>query len=170
MTGAADPVDETRVTGSEEWPEEKLRQILSYIGEVRDFLRMHNWDVILMRTVGTVEDTWAHTWQEDNHTTLCLELCKEFFDGSNTQIGDCVTHELIHAQHRDVSVLWRGCIQENTSISVDESVAWSGDFDMFMERFVSWITSRVSDYVPSYHPEKDYGAHTGCYLHGEHRS
>lgn len=147
--------------------EKKLRHLLGYIGLVRDSLRMQNWDVILHRTDHGKEDVWAHTWQEYNHTTLNIEISETLFEANPETVRNAIVHELTHAQHRDVSRLWEECALNNSSIPQSDSRAWDGDFRVFMERFVSWVTQRVEKTVPLYEPERRYRAPEGCVLMGE---
>lgn len=147
--------------------EAKLRHLLGYISLVRDELRMQNWDIILHHTVEDDEDTHAHTWQENNHTTLNIGLGPTFFEESPAIVRNTIVHELIHAQHRDVSRLWDECTKGNADVPISQSESWDGDFRVFMERFVSWITKRITPTVSDFVPSKKYKVTEGCFLAGE---
>lgn len=146
----------------------KLRPFLGYIGLVRDSLRMQNWDIILHLEKCEDEDINAHTWQQNYHTTLNIQLGKNLLNETPERIRNAVVHELVHAQHRDVTVLWEGCTLQNTDVPRSQAKSWDKDYHMCMERFVSWITARVEPTVPDYEPKKTYPTLEGCYLNGEH--
>jgi len=146
----------------------RLRPILGYIGLLRDSLRMQNWDIILHQTVCDEEDVHAKTWQDPNHATLNVELGEKFFEETPVRVRSHLTHELVHAQHRDVSRLWEDCTQNNSDVPESQAKAWDGDFHVFLERFVSWITARIVPTMPEFDPEKTYEAPAGCFLLGEH--
>lgn len=147
----------------------KLRQLLGYIGLVRDELRMQGWDIILFPTPHDKgDDVWAHTWQSDNHQVTCIELSPDFFDDPRpVTIRNVVVHELTHAQHRDVSYTWESCTLHNSDIPVSQSQSWDKDFRLFQERFVSWITQMIEPRIPLWEPEARYRIRPGCYLRGE---
>ena len=128
------------------------RRLLAYIGEVRAALRMQNWDVVLHEEVCGDEDAHAETWASDNHAVLNIRLEKDFFDLEPRGIRNTIVHELIHAQHRDVTLWWEGCTTGNEDIAVSASKSWDSDFRMYMERFVSWITDRIEGTVPMWEP------------------
>ena len=156
-------------TEKAEHPEEQLRHMLGYIGAVRDALRMQNWNIILWRTVGENEDEHANTWQETNHTTLCIELGPGLFNEPPERIRNTIVHELTHAQHRDVTALWEGCTLENEDVPKAQAKAWDVDFHIFMERFVSWVARNISPSMPEYSTKRKYPDAVGVWLHGEHR-
>lgn len=151
------------------YPEDVLRPFLAYIGEVRDALRMQNWDIILHAEKDEDEDTNASTWQQYNYTVLNIRLGRTLFDLTPVQIRNTIIHELIHAQHRDVSMLWEACTQENSDVPASRAKSWDADFHVYMERFVAWITDRISrdDFIPYYNPKKPPRTPAGCYLFGE---
>ena len=141
-----------------------LEHMLGYIGVVRDALRMQQWDVILHTDPLEDDDAWAETWQSHNHATTNIRLCARFFDQTPDRIRNTIVHELIHVQHRDITILWEACTINNSGIPVNESQSWNHDFSMQMERFVSWITQRIEESIPTYDPDADYPALTGCVI------
>jgi hypothetical protein len=82
-------------------------------------------------------------------------------------VRNTMVHELIHAQHRDISMLWEACTVNNSAVAIAESRAWDTDFRTFMERFVSWTTARIQKTVTPYDPGRRYPIRTGCYLDGD---
>jgi hypothetical protein len=151
-------------------PEDKVRHLLAYIGLLLEELRMQNWDVILHTTIfdgEDAEDTFAHTWQSENHCTTNIEFGPDFLEQSPSIITNTLVHELIHVQHRDVTLVWEGCMLHNDDVPKSQAHAYDGDFRMHMERFVSWITHRIAPTVPQYQPGHRYKARPGCYIFGE---
>lgn len=144
-----------------------LQHLLGYIGVVRDALRMQGWDIVLFTEPTELEDTWAETWQSYNHQTTNIKIGRTLLQQKPTRIRNTLVHELVHAQHRDVSILWEGCTVNNSEIPERDSRSWNSDFTMHMERLVSWVTQRIEDSVPLYDADEDYPAPVGCFLHGE---
>lgn len=142
-----------------------LRHMLGYIGVVRDALRMSDWDVVLMPDPLEDEDTWAETWQSHNHQLTNVRLCRNFFDQTPARIRNTIVHELIHAQHRDLTILWDACTVNNSEIPTRDSRSWNQDHSMHMERFVSWITNRIEGTVPIYDPDATYPVLEGCSIY-----
>lgn len=159
---SAHPLHAVQGEGEPELDRSLLVHMLGYFGLVRDALRMQQWDVVLHPDPLEEEDTWAETWQSHNHNTTNVRLCQRFFDQAPDRIRNTVVHELIHAQHRDVSILWEACILNNSEIPERDSRSWNHDFQMFNERFVSWITQRIEESVPTYDPDADYPVLDGC--------
>lgn len=141
---------------TEEHDEASLRHILGYIGVVRDALRMQNWDIVLHKEIGDNEDNFAHTWQATQADMLNIVLGPRFFGRPPEAIRNTVIHELVHAQHRDVSILWSECTQNNSAIPEAEANAWDADMTNFMERFVSWVARGLAPTVPLYSTSKRY--------------
>lgn len=146
---------------------DKLRQLLGYIGLVRDHLRMGNWDVILHPDPHDEVDCHASTWNHENHSTLNIALDAEFFDLTPVVVRNTVVHELTHAQHRDLTILWEGVTLNNDDVPQSQAKAWDVDFHIQIERFVSWTTGFIAPTVPLYLPSRKYAARPGCYLKGE---
>lgn len=147
--------------------EADLRHILGYIGVVRDALRMQNWDVTLHRHVGENEDNFAETFQATQADVLNIVLGPEFFGRPPKSIRNTVIHELVHAQHRDVSIMWELCTQQNSDLPTSQAMSWDHDFTTHLERFVSWIARAVAPTVPVYDPDGEYPLGMGLYLKGE---
>lgn len=148
-----------------EHPDGQLRNLLGYIGVIRAEMRMQNWDILLHREPLTEEDVWATTWQQHNHTSLNVQVAEGLYDRDPWIVRNTLVHELVHAQHRDISRLWEDCTQNNADIAQSEAKSWDGDFHVFMERFVSWITQRIEQAIPLWDPEESYVALEGCFIH-----
>lgn len=143
------------------------RRLLHYMAEIRTLLRMDNWDIVLHKEDAEDGDAHAETWQDENHYVLNIRLSKDFWGLEPAGVRNVVIHELTHSQHRDVTVLWDACTQNNDGIAVSEARAWDLDFRMFMERFVSWIADRLENQMPMWDPKKPVPSTlpVGCYLH-----
>lgn len=128
------------------------RKVLAYLGELRSALRMDNWDVVLKAEPCSDDEAHAETWQHENHTVLNVALSKDFDQLSPEGVRNTLTHELVHAQHRDVTRLWekasRGALSE-TAVT-----AWDEEFHVHMERFVAWIADRIDGTMPVFDPSK----------------
>lgn len=149
-------------------PVGKLRNLLGYAGLVRDELRMQNWDIVLLRTAHDEgEDVWAHTWQNDNHCLLNIQISEDLLKARPDTVRNTIVHELTHAQHRDLSRLWDSRVLDNASVSAASSRTWDEDFRVYVERFVSWATARIQETVTPYDPGRRYPIRTGCYLDGD---
>lgn len=132
--------------------ETQRKRLLHYLGDVRSALRMDNWDIDLHTEFCRDEDAHAETWQVRNHTILNIRLEADFFDLDPEKVRNTLVHELTHAAHRDVSILWDDCTLNNDDIPRSHSQSWDGDFHMHMERFVSWVTARIEPTVPLWDP------------------
>lgn len=141
------------------------RRLLWYIADVRSRLRMDNWDIVLHAQPCSDEDSHAETWQHENHTVLNIALHKDFFDLQPVGIRNTIIHEIIHAQHRDVTRLWEKASKGALSVTAVE--AWDDEFRMHMERFVAWIADRLEEQFPLWDPKAKVpaGLPKGCFLH-----
>lgn len=148
-------------------PDRKLLPVLGYLGVVRESLRMQNWDIVLHRTDLQEADTWASTWSSKNHSTINIEIARCLPDSSPSLVRNTLVHEMIHSQHRDLSLLWEGCTLNNGDVPVNQARAWDSDYHMLMERFVAWITLQIEGNVPLFNPQKRYRIAGGCYLKGD---
>jgi hypothetical protein len=125
----------------EVWTAEELKPLVYYIDKMRTFCRMQNWDVCIHpQKIAIDEDTWASTWHDRNHEVLNVRFSEDFLRAAPREIQNSVLHELVHAQHRNVSELWDDCTTGNSALAVDETQVWDRDMATHMERFVSWIT------------------------------
>lgn len=141
------------------------RRLLHYIADVRQRLRMDNWDIVLHAEPCEDEDAHAETWQHDNHTVLNIRLHRDFFDLEPAGVRNTIIHELTHAQHRDVTRLWEKASKGALSVTAIE--AWDDEFRMHMERFVAWIADRLEDSFPLWDPQAKVPDRLppGCFLH-----
>lgn len=147
--------------------EVRLRPLLGYIGLIRDDLRMGNWDVILHRRAHDEEDVHAMCWWSENHFSLNIALDRNFFDLRPATIRNTVVHELTHAQHRDLSILWESCTLGNQDVPASQAQGWNIDFHIQVERFVGWTTDFIAPTMAEYRPGRQYAQRRGCYIHGE---
>lgn len=141
------------------------RRLCAYLAELRSALRMDNWDIVLREDPASDEDAHAETWQHDNHTVLNIALAKDFFELKPDGIRNTLTHELVHAQHRDVTRLWEKA--SRGALSETQLEAWDDEFHIHMERFVAWIADRLEGSMPEYDPARPAPRKlpTGVYLH-----
>lgn len=147
--------------------EKRLRHLLGYISLVRDELRMSHWDIILHREPGDDDTIHAETWQPDNHFTINIRLGPDFFDQNPAQIRNTIAHELTHAQHRDLNILWVGCTQNNDDVPLSQARSWDGDYQIQIERFVSWTTRLIAPTLSPFDHDAPYAVGRGCYMLGE---
>lgn len=140
------------------------KRLLHYIDLVRSHLRMSNWDVVLRDGYTDDEDAHAETWQHPNHTVLNILIGKEFFDLEPAGVRNTVVHELVHAQHRDVTRIFETA-NEGTVPALAEKL--DDEFHVHMERFVAWIADRIEDTIPLWDPSAKVPRDLprGCYLH-----
>ncbi len=146
------------------------RDLMCFLTTLREHLRMQNWDIIIMNEIADNEDTdvLAAVQFPRNHTCINLYIGSTFKNLSKQIKKSTLTHEMVHAQHRDVSLLWEDCVDGNGDISSVEKTQWSADFHTHMERFVSWIAMRLEEHAPAW----DARGHTigkGIYLEGDNR-
>jgi hypothetical protein len=140
--------------------DEQWSDILNYVTAAREFLRMQNWNVWVMmeRLDHMDDDCFATTGQSNNHDSLQIWINHDAWgDMDDTERADTIIHELLHAQHRDVSTLWDSCTQNNSAIPTDEALAWNADFRMFMERVVSNWTRSLLPFAPQWPGPKRVG-------------
>ena len=138
------------VTTQEDSPYNR-RRLGAYLGEIRSLLRMDNWDIVLHEGVLEDDATHAETWQHENHHVINIRISPDFFMLEPAGVRNTVIHELIHAQHRDVSRIWdraRNC----DGVPIGASVEWDEDFRIYMERFVAWVADRLEDQFPLWDP------------------
>ena len=127
-----------------EHDQEDLERVARYVGHVRDAMRMQAWDVNVHPNFPEEhEEAHAETWQENNHQTINIRFGRDLFNQDPEVIRNTVIHELVHAQHRDLSRQWDECVTRNLAVSAEQSMDWTGDFTMFLERFVSWVAQRL---------------------------
>lgn len=126
---------------------------------------MQNWDIVLHEDVCTDEDAHAETWQNENAFVLNVRISKDFFNRPPEGVQNTVVHELTHAQHRDVNILWDSCTAGNTDVPASQAKSWDYDFKMFMERFVDWVANSISPTVPLWDPKKPVPTTLGTGLH-----
>lgn len=139
-------------------PQSKL--ILCYLSEMRDFLRLNNWDIIFMdhesaesKTDDPDDDknvSGMHSPQR-NHYTMHIWLAGWWFDDdelTDLHRTDTVLHELLHANNRDLSHHWNECVEKNGAISIAEKVDWTNEFDVHIERMISLWSRSLIPYAP----------------------
>lgn len=145
------------------------RRLIHYMADIRSRLRMDNWDLVLHEEFIQDEDSYAETWQNDNHHVLNIRICEEFFSLEPAGVRNTVIHELTHAQHRDINRLWDR-ISSNQDLSKSLYEAWNEEYRVNMERFVSWVTDRIENQMPMWDPTGPAPAAlpAGCYLGHRH--
>lgn len=156
---------------SDDYPEEQLRQLLGFIGNCRDKLRMQGWNVVLHPGKLDNPDTYASTWQANYHQTLNIELGPEFFSQTPEAVTNTIVHELIHAQHRDVSRLWERATTKGDYMGAQLASEFDLEMHTAIERFVSWLAQQIvvenPGRFPAYDPSDTYEHGGGLYLLGE---
>lgn len=122
------------------------RQTLCYLSQLRDELRLTNWDLILMKDTPDDDDSWAQITPVENHLTACVCLSQDLEkNGTTRQLTTVLTHELVHLLHRDVGDLFNDISYKNSSISTDEAIAWNVEFSRYTERMVSHMAKLLAD-------------------------
>jgi len=140
------------------------------MGEIRDLLRMGNWDIVLHADHLDEElEAHAETWAHENAHVLNIRLDKDFFDLPPGGIRNTVIHELTHAQHRDVGRLWDRAVATDV-LPKTISDSWDADFHAYMERFVSWVADTLESSFPLYDPYRPVprSLPRGVWLHSRH--
>ncbi len=127
-----------------------IEDVLVFLTRARSYLRMDNWDFIIANDAQMEDGIHAETSQTRNHTSALILLSDDWDDLSTKIKRATLLHEMIHAQHRDVSEIWNDCINNNDDISQNEANAWTSDFGMHLERFVSWTTGMLLPGCPQY--------------------
>lgn len=142
-------------------------RLLAYFGQVRDAMRLSQWDILLMQEQPDDEDVILDMTPVDNHFTVQVRISRHWASQPVLVKQDTVVHELIHCMHRDVTDIWFQMTHGNTAVSVDVNGLVQNAWRMAIERMVSHLARLISPTVPAW--PGDGVVRDGVYVEGAHR-
>lgn len=146
-------------------PNAAEEEVLRYLTELRSWLRLDQWDIILHEPE-TDPDLWASVTTSDNHWTASLYMnWDRWATATPEQKCNTLLHELIHLAHRTVTDVWSE-LASSPALSAREGEAADDRWHLQMERFVSWVTGQIQQRpdIPSWPGTGEIGR--GLYLLG----
>lgn len=144
--------------------------ILRFLTLARSYLRLDQWDVILMKEPPEEDDVVMEVTPQANHFTTQLRVCKDWAKQPDSSKRDTIIHELLHLLHRDISDVFDDATYGNTAVSVDACGLINQRWTLAEERVVSHLSKLLADGWDQRWPAPaSTQAGRGIYIEGEHR-